>query len=111
MRFVSDFWSGGDLVMSEFDPVDECLQSLRSELRSGIAPNREIEERLMTEYRQQHTPGGFRRYRSLVIALSVVLIGGVGFAATGGTEFVRQFVKVRLRQRPGRRGRGLRLPG
>jgi len=50
----------------------------------------------MAEFKQQHTPGGFRRCRSLVIALAVVLVGGAGFAATGGTEFVRQFVKVRL---------------
>lgn len=83
---------------NELDPVDDALQSLRSETRSGIAPNREIEERLMVEFRQQHTPGGFRRYRSVAITLAVVLIGGVGFAATGGTEFVRQFVKVRLIQ-------------
>jgi len=82
--------------MRKQDPVDDALQSLRSEPWSGITPDPNIEERLMNEYRRQHTSGGIRRYRSLVIALAVVLIGGVGFAATGGPEFVREFVYIRL---------------
>jgi len=50
----------------------------------------------MTEFHVQKSRGGIRRYRTLMIALAAVLVGGVGFAAAGGTDLITQWVTLRI---------------
>lgn len=50
----------------------------------------------MTEFHVRRSRGGTRRYRTLIIALAAVLVGGVGFAAAGGTDLITQWVTVRV---------------
>lgn len=83
-------------MQNDLDPVDDALKSLRSEQWAGTSHNQDIEDRLMAEFRRQQIPGGFRRYRTAAITLAVVLIGGVGFAATGGAELVERYVWVHV---------------
>ncbi len=86
-------------MYDEFDPVDRAMSSLRSE--QGTNPTRtgrtgghhklELEEKLMQEFHNHMRPSGFRRYRSVAVALAALFIGGGVFAATAGSETVRRF--------------------
>ncbi len=50
----------------------------------------------MQEFRSTKSQGGIARYRTLIVALAVVLVGGVGFAATGAAETLRKKFMVMI---------------
>ena len=79
------------------DPVDRALRSLRSAQWTGESHNAKLEEKLMQEFHTNHTSSFVSRHRTLAAALAIVLVGGAGFAAAGGTEAVKQlFVTLQI---------------
>jgi len=82
---------------SELDPVDGALQSLRSARFGHGVHEKQLEETLMREFGSNSKSSRFAKYRTLVVSLIVVALGGVGFAAGGGTGLVKKwFITVDL---------------
>lgn len=79
------------------EPFDRALDALRSQAWTTSNHNLELEEKLMQTFDRKQHPSGFSRHRTWIVAAAVVFAGGVGFAATGGAEMVRNWlVTVRL---------------
>ncbi len=79
------------------DPLDRALASLRSQQWTGQSHRTKLEEELMNQFNSRHSTTSVHKHRTLIASLAVLLIGGVGFAATGGTETVRRiFVTLKL---------------
>lgn len=79
------------------DPLDRALSSLRSQQWTGQSHRTKLEEELMNQFNSRHSTTSVHKHRTLIASLAVLLIGGVGFAATGGTETVRRiFVTLKL---------------
>ena len=76
---------------NRLDPVDRALESLRSQRWTGDPNKTELEERLMGAFNTPQ-PSRFNKYRALLIALAVVLVGGAGFAATGGAAALKRIL-------------------
>ncbi len=81
----------------QFDNVDRALASLRSPQRTTNDHKNALEEKLMQEFHTHKQPSGFRRHRALIVSLAVMLVGGVGFAATDAGKTVKRiFVTLQL---------------
>ena len=79
---------------NRLDPIDRALESLRSQQWTGDQNKTELEERLMGAFNTPK-PSRFNKYRALLIALAVILVGGAGFAATGGAAALKRiFVSI-----------------
>lgn len=74
------------------DIVDNALDLLRSDPSSAQSLNPDLENRLMQEFQNRPTNSRFLHSRGLVVALSVLLVSGVAFAAGGGISRLRQWL-------------------
>ena len=74
--------------MNSRDPVEQALAALKSEPRRVGGSKQELEKRLMEQFGTSGTASRFTRYRTLLVALGVILVGGAGFAATDGGSSV-----------------------
>jgi hypothetical protein len=79
------------------DPVDRALESLRCTAWTQRGHEHQLEERLMQEFDSRTVRSRINRYSVPIVALIVVLIGGAGFAATGGVQAAKNvLIKVKL---------------
>lgn len=79
------------------DPVDVALNYLRSTARAPFIPDAKLEEKLMRSFDNNSTSSRLAKYRTLLIASAVTMLGGAGFAAAGGADVVKSwFVTVEL---------------
>lgn len=79
------------------DPVDSAFDALRSQRWAAGNHNLELEDQLMQEFNNRRTTPRFARSRTLLIALGVVTLGGVAFAASGGVAQLKNwFVTVEI---------------
>ena len=79
---------------NKHDPVDNALDVLRSQEWAAHQPfEHELENRLMSEFNPKQNVSRFTKPRALVLALALALltIGGVTFAATGGVEKLKRW--------------------
>ncbi|MCH8241507.1 MAG: hypothetical protein IH897_02725 [Planctomycetes bacterium] len=74
--------------MNSRDPVEQALAALKSERRRVGGSKQELEKRLMEQFGTSGTASRFTKYRTLLVALGVILVGGAGFAATDGGSSV-----------------------
>lgn len=84
--------------MNSRDPVEEALAALKSERRRVGGSKQELEKRLMEQFGTSGTASRFTKYRTLLVALGVLLVGGAGFAATdaGSSVLKNLFVFVSI---------------
>ena len=84
-------------MRKESDSIDQALKSLQNEQWTTSPHRQELESKLMAQFNTPRAVTGGRHYRSLIVTLAALLIGGAGFAAAGGPEMVKKwFVTVRL---------------
>jgi len=82
-------------VHSESKPLDSALETLRSREWEPGNHRTKLEEQLMHEFNAKTASHRFGKHPVLLAALAVLLIGSVGFAATGGIGLVKDWlVKV-----------------
>lgn len=84
--------------MKNHDLVEQAMNLLRSE-GDAIGPtlNPQLEKMLMDKYSTQTTSARPMRAKTLVIALGLLAVSGVTFAATGGIERIKSwFVTVEV---------------
>lgn len=74
------------------DPVDRALESLRSQPWTGASFDETLEQKLMQTFPRQQRPSFVRRHGVLCVTLAALFAGGVGFAATGGTQVVKHWI-------------------
>ena len=72
------------------DPVDDALGLLRNEEWSGSTTNRQLENKLMSEFDANRSGGGLAKRRVFAFAAVFVAVAGATFAA-GGVEKIRQW--------------------
>ena len=76
-------------MQDQLDPVDRALESVRARQWPGDYEDNLLKDKLMREFRNQRTPSRLSRRGALIAALTVMLLGGAGFAAAGGVEIVK----------------------
>jgi hypothetical protein len=76
----------------EIDPIQSALESLKSRTWTGEPFNPQLEEKLMQEFNRINSPGRTPLRVAAIVALSIVLIGGGAFAATGGIAKLKSWV-------------------
>ena len=81
-------------MSGEMDPVDRALLSLGGRSWPGSAHCNELESRLMQEFDTRRSVSPLGRHRVLVAALAVLFVGSVGFAAAGGVDWVRGWLRM-----------------
>jgi len=83
-------------MSSPVDPVEDALRSIGGRNWPGDDYNHNLENRLMREFNTRSTTTSFlARHRVLLPALAVLIVAGVGFAATGGIAMIQSwFVTV-----------------
>jgi hypothetical protein len=80
-------------MMNPKDPVDQALEALRSQEWAAPEPfNPELENRLMQAFNKPPAQSRFTRPSALALALAVLAVGGVTFAATGGVAKLRSLL-------------------
>ncbi|MCH7993789.1 MAG: hypothetical protein IIB57_05015 [Planctomycetes bacterium] len=82
--------------MNSRDPVEQALAALKSEPRRVGGSKQELEKRLMEQFGTAGTASRFTKYRTLLVALGVILVGGAGFAATDAGSSVLKNIFVRI---------------
>ncbi len=81
----------------DHDPVDSALKSLRSRAWTAESFNPKLEEKLMQQFNRNEPGRAFVRRPSWALALGILFVGGVTFAAAGGIEKIRSlFVTVEV---------------
>ncbi|MCH9035091.1 MAG: hypothetical protein IID42_11410 [Planctomycetes bacterium] len=83
-------------MMNSRDPVEQALAALKSERRRVGGSKQELEKRLMEQFGTSGTASRFTKYRTLLVALGVILVGGAGFAATDAGSSVLKNIFVRI---------------
>jgi hypothetical protein len=84
-------------VRNEHDPVDSALQSLGGQKWPGASHNPELEDKLMRVLEDKGSVSRIRRHPLLAACLAVLVLGSLGFAATGGIEMIRSwFVTIEV---------------
>ena len=83
-------------MMNSRDPVEQALAALKSERRRGGGSKQELEKRLMEQFGTAGTASRISKYRTLLVALGVILVGGAGFAATDAGSSVLKNIFVRI---------------
>jgi hypothetical protein len=79
--------------MNKEDPVDQALEALRSQEWAAPEPfNPELENRLMQAFHKPQSRSRFTRPNALALALAVLAVGGVTFAATGGVAKLKSWL-------------------
>jgi len=74
------------------DPVDRALESLRSQSWTGASFDERLEQKLMQTFPRLKRRSFVRRHAVLCVSLAALFAGGVGFAATGGTQVVKHWI-------------------
>lgn len=71
------------------DAVEDALQSLRCQHWPGDNHNTQLEEKLMRDFESKRSVFSIGRHPVLALALAIVVLGSLGFAATGGVGLIR----------------------
>jgi ketosteroid isomerase-like protein len=79
-------------MTNEQDPIQSALESLKNRSWTGEPFDPQLEERLMKEFNTQNQSRRTPMRVAALVALSIVLVGGGAFAATGGIEKIRSWV-------------------
>ena len=77
-------------MSQDVDRVDQAFQAMKARSRGRVMSELNLEERLMQEF--SNVQSQRRRGRTMALAVGLMLVlGGVGFAAAGGVEYVRSW--------------------
>lgn len=74
------------------DSVNRVLNTLRSREWTGESYNPELEEKLMQQFSMNEKSLRRGRYKTIIAALGVVVVGSAGFAAAGGVAGLKSWL-------------------
>jgi len=80
-------------MMRSGDPLEHAFELLKAD-STELAPNPNLEQKLMSELQRQHRPRRFKKFAMVAAALMALVLTGGGIAYAAGYNPIKLFLVI-----------------